>query len=99
MNQQETKELLQQVAEGAVTVEQALLTLKQAPYRDLGFAKLDGHRGLRQGAAEVIYGAGKTAEQIAAITENMRKAAKNRADHPHEPRKGGICERPGAAFL
>ena len=71
MNKQETERLLTQVAAGEVSVEQALLALKQAPYRDLGFAKLDGHRGLRQGAAEVIYGAGKTAQQIADIAENM----------------------------
>ena len=71
MNQQETMQLLRDVAAGKTTVEDALLALKQAPYRDLGFAKLDGHRGLRQGAAEVIYGAGKTGSQIAQITENM----------------------------
>ena len=71
MNKQETERLLRQVAAGEKTVEEALLELKQAPYRDLGFAKLDGHRGLRQGAAEVIYGAGKTALQIADIAANM----------------------------
>lgn len=71
MNQQETARLLRDVAAGKTTVEDALLALKQAPYRDLGFAKLDGHRGLRQGAAEVIYGAGKTGLQIAQIAENM----------------------------
>ena len=71
MNKQETERLLRQVAAGETTVEEALLELRQAPYRDLGFAKLDGHRGLRQGAAEVIYGAGKTALQIADIAANM----------------------------
>ena len=71
MNQTELKNLLQQVAAGEMEVEKALLQLKEAPYQDLGFAKLDSHRGLRQGAAEVIYGAGKTAQQIAGIVEAM----------------------------
>ena len=41
------------------------LKLKEAPFEDLGYAKVDFHRSVRQGAAEVIYGAGKTTEQIA----------------------------------
>ncbi len=71
MNKLETERLLEQVAAGEVDVSTALLRLKEAPYRDLGYAKLDGHRGLRQGAAEVIYGAGKTADQIAGIAGNL----------------------------
>lgn len=64
MEQQEIRAMLEQVAEGRMNVDDALLKLKEAPYEDLGFAKIDSHRGLRQGAAEVIYGAGKTAQQI-----------------------------------
>ena len=71
MNKLDTEALLRQVAAGEVDVDTALLKLKEAPYRDLGYAKLDGHRGLRQGAAEVIYGAGKTAQQIAGIAQTM----------------------------
>ncbi len=71
MNKLDTEVLLRQVAAGEVDVDTALLRLKEAPYRDLGYAKLDGHRGLRQGAAEVIYGAGKTARQIAGIAQTM----------------------------
>ena len=71
MNKLDTEALLRQVAAGEVDVDTALLRLKEAPYRDLGYAKLDGHRGLRQGAAEVIYGAGKTAQQIGGIAKNM----------------------------
>jgi NCAIR mutase (PurE)-related protein len=59
MDQQSIKDLLEQVAAGHVPVDEALLKLKAAPFEDLGFAKLDHHRALRQGAAEVIYGAGK----------------------------------------
>ena len=62
---------MQGVRQGQVDVEEALLRLKTEPYDDLGYAKLDHHRGLRQGIAEVIYGAGKTPEQIAGISENL----------------------------
>ena len=71
MEQQEILNLLQQVADGSVTPQQAQLQLKMAPFEDLGFAKLDHHRALRQGVAEVIYGAGKTPEQIRAIAAAM----------------------------
>ena len=54
-----------------MTPQQAELQLKMAPFEDLGFAKLDHHRALRQGVAEVIYGAGKTPEQIRAIAQAM----------------------------
>ena len=71
MEQKELRQLLQQVAGGELEVEQALLKLKEAPFEDLGFAKLDHHRALRQGVAEVIYGAGKTPEQILKIAAAM----------------------------
>ena len=71
MEQSALRKLLSQVAEGSVTAEDAFLQLKTAPFRDLGFAKPDHHRALRQGIAEVIYGAGKTPAQIAAITEEF----------------------------
>ena len=74
MNQTELKKLLFGVAEGSVDVDVALLQLKQAPYLDLGYAKLDTHRGVRQGTAEVIYGAGKTGEQISGIASAMLDA-------------------------
>ena len=72
MEKQEIRSLLEQVAAGTVGVEQAMLALKQQPFEDLGFAKIDLHRGLRQGVAEVIYGAGKTPEQIRDIAALMR---------------------------
>ena len=70
-------ELLNKVAQGEVSVEKAALELKTEPFEDLGFAKLDHHRKIRQGAAEVIYGAGKTLEQILKITEAFRKKGDN----------------------
>ena len=66
------KQLLEGVKSGAVSIEDAALKLKTAPFEDIGFAKVDLHRKLRQGVAEVIYGAGKTPEQIIAIAETMR---------------------------
>ncbi len=71
MNQNETLALLKQVAEGKLTAEDALIKLKTLPFTELGYAKPDLHRGLRTGIAEVIYGAGKTPDQIAAIAENL----------------------------
>ena len=67
------KHLLEGVKNGAISVEEAVLKIKRQPFDDLGFAKVDLHRKVRQGAAEVIYGAGKTAEQIQAIADSMRK--------------------------
>ena len=69
----ETKKILEQVKDGSLSVEEAVLALKLVPFEDLGFAKVDHHRALRQGAAEVIYGAGKTPEQIAGILEAMQR--------------------------
>ncbi len=63
--------ILREVEAGRLSAADALLSLRLAPFDDLGFAKVDHHRSLRQGAAEVIYGAGKTPEQIAAIAGNM----------------------------
>ncbi len=73
MEQQETLDLLRQVAQGSVSPEDALLQFKTQPFRDLGFAKLDHHRALRQGVAEVIYGAGKTPQQILQIAGALRQ--------------------------
>ena len=70
-NKYDILNLLRGVAAGETTPEQALLQLKQSPFEDLGYAKVDFHRSIRQGAAEVIYGAGKTPEQIAGIAAAM----------------------------
>ena len=77
MEQRAIKALLEQVAAGQVDVDDALLRLKMEPFEELGFAKLDSHRGLRQGVAEVIYGAGKTPEQIARIVDAMRSGGQD----------------------
>ena len=69
--QNETKNILENVRDGKTSVEDALLKLKTQPFSDIGFAKIDHHREIRQGTAEIIYGAGKTAEQIKTIAETM----------------------------
>lgn len=66
------KELLQKVSSGELSPEEAELQLKLSPFEDLGYAKIDHHRALRQGIAEVIYGAGKTPEQISGIADSMQ---------------------------
>ena len=71
MNQQNVREILERLQSGQCTVDQAVLALKMEPFQDIGVAKIDRHRGLRQGAAEVIYGAGKTPEQIRDIVAAM----------------------------
>ena len=68
----DTREVLERVRAGALSVEDALAALKTAPVADLGYARVDLHRRVRQGAAEVIYGAGKTAEQIAGVASALR---------------------------
>ena len=67
----EARRILTAVKEGELSVEEALLKLKTEPYADLGYARVDLHRKLRQGASEVIYGAGKTAEQIIGIAKTL----------------------------
>ena len=72
------RQLLEAVRSGETSVDDALLEIKKAPFEDIGYAKVDLHRKIRQGAAEVIYGAGKTPEQIAGIIDTMQKNGQDR---------------------
>ncbi len=74
MDRQQLLAALNAVRDGSMTPEAALGLFARAPYEDIGYAKIDHHRGLRGGAGEVIYGAGKTAGQIAGILERMLAA-------------------------
>lgn len=67
------RKILEQVRDGEVSVEEALLVIKKKPFEDIGYSKVDHHRGVRQGAPEVIFGAGKEAKQIAGIIDSMKK--------------------------
>ena len=69
----DTRKLLEAVQQGTMSVDEALLAIKKEPFADIGYAKVDMHRGIRQGAAEVIYGAGKTAAQMIGIVGVMRQ--------------------------
>lgn len=73
----EIKRILEAVQTGTVTVEDALLAIKKEPFADIGYAKIDLHRSIRQGAPEVIYGAGKTARQIIEIAGEMKRNGQN----------------------
>lgn len=68
----EIRKTLEALQRGDITVDDAMLAVKKEPFEDLGYAKIDLHRGIRQGAAEVIYGASKTAEQMIGIVEAMK---------------------------
>ena len=67
------REILNGVQTGAFTVEEALSALKWQPYEDLGFARVDTHRKLRTGIPEVVYCAGKTADQVVSIMERLHE--------------------------
>ena len=78
MEAREARKLLEQVASGDVTVDQALARFQTAPFSDLGYATVDHHRALAQGVSEVIYGEGKTAGQILGICRSMESAGQKR---------------------
>lgn len=65
------KNLLEQVQKGDVSLDDAVMRLKKLPFEDLGFARIDHHRTLRHGCAEVIFGEGKTTEQIISILKKL----------------------------
>ena len=74
----DVKHLLEAVRDGSISVDDALLKFKTAPFEDLGYAKVDFHRATRQGMAEVVYGEGKTAEQIVGIIKSMLAGGQER---------------------
>jgi pyridinium-3,5-biscarboxylic acid mononucleotide synthase len=71
VNELELKKLLKAVRAGSLSGDEALNRLRNLPFEDLGFAKVDHHRALRQGFAEVIFGQGKTPKQVAEIAQAM----------------------------
>lgn len=77
MNRFELDNLLNKVKDGSTTIEDATEKLASLPFEDLGFAKMDYHRELRQGSPEIIYCAGKTVEQVASIMKKMIQRGSN----------------------
>jgi NCAIR mutase (PurE)-related protein len=86
MEKDRLRELLGRVADGDLTVDGALERLEGFPYEDLGFARVDHHRHLRTGTPEIVFGAGKTPEQIIAVAGRMLEHGSNvlvtRTDRP-----------------
>ena len=72
MEQKELYDLLHNVKTGELSVEDAVTKIRLMPFEDIGYAKIDHHRAVRQGVGEIIYGAGKTPEQIEGIARSMQ---------------------------
>src|SRR5271170_648379 len=77
MDQDQLRALLDQVRAGAVEVDAAVERMRHLPFEDLGFAKVDHHRALRHGMPEVVFGQGKTPDQISAIAAALLAQAPN----------------------
>lgn len=77
MNIENLRKLLEDVKSGSLPIENALQDLKKLPFEDIGFAKLDHHRNIRNGYPEVIYCQGKTVPQIKAIVQRLMERENN----------------------
>ncbi len=77
MNEKRLRDLLIGIKHNEISIDAGLDKLKDLPFEDLGFVKIDHHRQLRQGFPEVIYCAGKTTEQIVTIAERLAKGSDN----------------------
>src|SRR3954463_7214577 len=71
MDEAALRELLEAVTDGAVSADDAVAALRRLPYADLGYARVDHHRALRQGMAETVYGPGKSPSQCGAIVAEL----------------------------
>jgi NCAIR mutase (PurE)-related protein len=80
MNAKDLRQLLETVRSGELSPEAAVGRLKDLPFEDLGFAKVDHHRALRQGFAEVVFGKGKTPRQISEIVRAMLRQKDSRSN-------------------
>lgn len=77
MNSESLKKILEDLKSGKLSIDEALQDLKNLPFEDLGFAKVDHHRNIRNGYPEVIYCQGKTLEQIKTIVEKLMQKNNN----------------------
>src|SRR5438132_33025 len=100
MTEDQIRKILEQYKSGALSPDDALQRLRTLPFEDLGFANIDHHRSLRQGFPEVIFGHGKTVDQVGRIIESMYKHDHNilvtRTTVPHFQRVKQIA--PEAEF-
>lgn len=77
MDDKQLRELLESCCAGKTTIDEGLALLKNLPYEDLGFAKIDHHRAIRQGFPEVIFCQGKTVEQVSIIASRLAGSSRN----------------------
>ncbi|HEV8065272.1 MAG TPA: nickel pincer cofactor biosynthesis protein LarB [Acidimicrobiales bacterium] len=101
MDELDLAQLVEDIRLGACRPEEAVARLKRLPYADLGFAKVDHHRALRQGMAEAVYGPGKTSRQCAEIVSELlaggtgpvllTRATAAQASAALEASPGGAC--------
>src|SRR5262249_32664943 len=77
MDQEQLRQLLEEVRSGSVDIDAALGRLRHMPFEDLGFAKVDHHRALRQGMPEGIFGKGKAPEHVVSIAEKLLERSQN----------------------
>jgi NCAIR mutase (PurE)-related protein len=77
MDEAQLRALMEQVREGSLDIDAALARLRHMPFEDLGFAKVDHHRALRHGMPEVIFGVGKSSEQVVTIAARLLENARN----------------------
>src|SRR5260370_6855007 len=77
MDQKQLRGLLEGVRTGEIEIGAALDRMRHLPFEDLGYAKLDHHRALRHGLTEVIFGKGKTADQVAGIASRLLEKSRN----------------------
>jgi pyridinium-3,5-biscarboxylic acid mononucleotide synthase len=98
MTEAKIRQLLEQVAAGRVSAVQALERLRHLPFEDLGFARIDNHRTLRRTVPEVVFGAGKSAQQIVKIGQRMAAAGINLMVTRLDPVKAGTIKRKLRAF-
>jgi NCAIR mutase (PurE)-related protein len=91
MRPQEIHDLLIEMRSGATSVDEAFARLRRLPTQDMGFARLDTHRELRQGLPEAIYAAGKTAEQTVAIARRLMEASSGPVLATHAPEETALA--------
>src|SRR5436309_8076042 len=100
MTEEQIRKILEEYKGGGISSDDAMRRLRSLPFEDLGFANIDHHRTLRQGFPEVVFGAGKSVEQVAQIVEAMNKHDHNilvtRTTATHFERVKQIV--PGAEF-
>ena len=76
MDAEAIRELLERVQAGGISPDKALEQLRHMPYEDMGFAKVDHHRALRNTVPEVVYAEGKTPEEVVSIAKAIYKNSK-----------------------